>query len=132
VGHSSTTAPPLTCARPEADDAARRKNFHLVAAFGFRRQFVLNGTHPEYDRINALKRSQCSVRSREREFRLTSHRTAAVARLRSVNGLCDDEAVLLICPTCQVSAQSAGSGDRRLLCMGLFSIFLAGAAATPA
>jgi hypothetical protein len=47
-----------------------------------------------------------------------------------VNGFCDDEAVLLICPTCQVSAQSVGSGYRRLLCMGLFSIFLAGAAAT--
>src|ERR1700722_1031749 len=36
------------------------------------------------------------------------------------------------CPasTCQVSAQSIGSGDRLLLCTGLFSIFLAGAAAT--
>src|ERR1700733_6609669 len=34
------------------------------------------------------------------------------------------------CPTRQVSAQSVDSGDRRLLCMGLFSIFLAGAAAT--
>jgi hypothetical protein len=50
-----------------------------VAAFDFRRQFVLNGTHAEYDRINALKLSQCSVRSWDREFRLTSHRTAAVA-----------------------------------------------------
>jgi len=39
------------------------------------------------------------------------------------NGFCYDEAVQLICPTCQVSAQSVGSGDRRLLCMGLFSIF---------
>jgi hypothetical protein len=38
--------------------------------------------------------------------------------------------MLLICPTCQVSAQSVGSGDRLLLCMGLFSIFLAGAVAT--
>ncbi len=51
------------------------------------------------------------------------------ARGRS-SGFCDDEAVLLICPTCQVSAQSVGSGGRLLLCMGLFSIFLAGAAAT--
>jgi hypothetical protein len=39
---------------------------------------------------------------------------------------CDEEAVLLIGPTGQASAQSVGSGDRRLLCMGLFSIFLAG------
>jgi hypothetical protein len=56
-------APPLTCARLEADNAAGRKNLHLVAAFDFRRQFVLNGTHAEYDRINALKLSQRSVRS---------------------------------------------------------------------
>jgi hypothetical protein len=75
-------APP-PCVRLEADNAARRKNFHLVAAFDFRRQFVLNGTHAEYDRINALKPSQCSVRSGVREFRLTSHRTTAVARPRS-------------------------------------------------
>jgi hypothetical protein len=52
----------------------------LVAAFDFRRQFVLDGIHAEYDRIDALKLSQCNVRSWEREFRLTSHRTAAVAR----------------------------------------------------
>ena len=47
-----------------------------------------------------------------------------------IDPACDDEAVPLICPTCQVSAQSVGAGDRLLLCMGLFSIFLAGAAAT--
>jgi hypothetical protein len=55
--------PPPTCARREADNAARRKNFHLAAAFDFRRQIVFNGTHVEYDRIDALKLSQCSVRS---------------------------------------------------------------------
>jgi len=38
--------------------------------------------------------------------------------------LCDDEGVPLICPTCQVLAQSVLAGDRLLLCMGLFSIFL--------
>ena len=42
------------------------------------------------------------------------------------NGLCDDEGVPLICPTCQVLAQSVPAGDRLLLCMGLFSIFLVG------
>src|SRR3981189_3469826 len=40
--------------------------------------------------------------------------------------LCDDEGVPLICPTCQVLAQSVLTGDRLLLCMGLFSIFLVG------
>ena len=34
--------------------------------------------------------------------------------------------VPLICPTCQVLAQSVLTGDRLLLCMGLFSIFLVG------
>jgi hypothetical protein len=48
----------------------------------------------------------------------------AVGRPRSFDGLCDEEAVPLICPTCQVSAQSVGAGDRLLHCMGLFSIFL--------
>ncbi len=57
-------------------------------------------------------------------------RVGVEKRPRSFDGLCDDEAVPLICPTCQVSAQSVGAGDRLLLCMGLFSIFLAGAAAT--
>jgi hypothetical protein len=37
--------------------------------------------------------------------------------------LCDDEGVPLICPKCQVLAHT---GDRLLLCMGLFSIFLVG------
>src|SRR6267142_3952673 len=38
----------------------------------------------------------------------------------------DNEGVPLICPTCQVLAQSVLTGDRLLLCMGLFSIFLVG------
>src|SRR5258708_38071511 len=50
----------------------------------------------------------------------------AMAGPRASNGLCDDEAVPLICPTCQVLAQSILAGDRLLLCMGLFSIFLVG------
>src|SRR5712675_845703 len=51
----------------------------------------------------------------------------AIAGPRASNGLCDDEAVPLICPTCQVlTPQSVLAGDRLLLCMGLFSIFLVG------
>jgi hypothetical protein len=40
--------------------------------------------------------------------------------------LCDDDGVPLICPTRQVLAQGVLTGDRLLLCMGLFSIFLVG------
>ena len=54
----------------------------------------------------------------------------AIAGPRAFSGLCDDEGVPLICPTCQVLAQSVLAGDRLLLCMGLFSIFLLGATAT--
>jgi hypothetical protein len=37
----------------------------------------------------------------------------------------DDGVVPLICPTCQMVLQDAQhAGGRRLLCMGLFSIFL--------
>jgi hypothetical protein len=50
----------------------------------------------------------------------------AIAGPRAFHGLCDDEGVPLICPTCQVLAQSVLSGGRLLLCMGLFSIFLVG------
>jgi hypothetical protein len=50
----------------------------------------------------------------------------AIAGPGAFNGLCDDEEVPLICPTCQVLAQSVLAGDRLLLCMGLFSIFLVG------
>ncbi len=58
-----------------------------------------------------------------RDFPPKSHRTAGP---RASNGLCDDEGVPLICPTCQVLAQSVLVGDRLLPCMGLFSIFLVG------
>jgi hypothetical protein len=38
---------------------------------------------------------------------------------------CDDGVMPLICPTCQMVSQDARpAGSRRLLCMGLFSIFL--------
>src|SRR6266699_3353398 len=50
----------------------------------------------------------------------------AVAGPLAFNGLCDDEGVPLICPTCQVLARSVLAGGRLLLCMGLFSIFLVG------
>jgi hypothetical protein len=37
----------------------------------------------------------------------------------------DDGVVPLICPTCQMVSQDAQhDGSRRLLCMGLFSVFL--------
>jgi hypothetical protein len=52
----------------------------------------------------------------------------AIAGPRAFNGLYDDEGVPLICPTCQVLAQSVLAGDRLLLCMGLFSIFSMGMA----
>ena len=44
VSHGSTTS-----RRPPA------LAFHLMAAFDFRRQLVLNVTHAEYDRTDALK-----------------------------------------------------------------------------
>ncbi len=50
----------------------------------------------------------------------------AMAGPRAFDGLCDDEGVPLICPTCQVLAQSVPAGERLLPCMGLFSIFLVG------
>jgi hypothetical protein len=55
----------------------------------------------------------------------------AIAGPRAFNGLCDDEGVPLICPTCQVFAQSVLAGDRLLPCMGLFSIFLVGSHGAP-
>jgi hypothetical protein len=50
----------------------------------------------------------------------------AIAGPRAFNGSRNDEGVPLICPTCQVLAQSVLAGGRLLLCMGLFSIFLVG------
>ena len=47
----------------------------------------------------------------------------AVAGPLAFNGLCDDEGVPLICPTCQVLAQSVLVGDRLLPCMVVFDIF---------
>jgi hypothetical protein len=79
----------------------------------------------------ARRLSRCSVRSSVRQFRLTSPPNSAPLGGRGhFDGFCDEEAVPLICLPCQVSAQSVGAGDGLLLCMGLFSIFLARAAAT--
>ena len=61
-----------------------------------------------------------------RDFRPNHTEWRAIAGPRAFNGLCDDEGVPLICPTCQVLAQSVLAGARLLLCMGLFSIFLVG------
>jgi hypothetical protein len=61
-----------------------------------------------------------------RDFRPNHTERRAIAGPWAFNGLCDDEGVPLICPTCQVLAQSVLTGDRLLLCMGLFSIFLVG------
>ena len=61
--------------------------FHLAAAFDFRRQLALHRTHAEYDRIDALKLSQCSVRSQVGEFRLTSHTEQSL--LRAADALAD-------------------------------------------
>src|ERR1700704_5274761 len=61
-----------------------------------------------------------------RHFRPNHTEWRAIAGPRALNGLCDDEGVPLICPTCQVWTQGVLAGDRLLLCMGLFSIFLVG------
>src|SRR6266550_3838073 len=61
-----------------------------------------------------------------RHFRPNHTERRAIAGPRALNGLCDDEGVPLICPTCQVLTQGVLAGDRLLLCMGLFSIFLVG------
>ena len=66
-----------------------------------------------------------------RDFRPNHTEQRAIAAPHAFNGLCDDEGVPLICPTCQVlTPQSVLAGARLLLCMGLFSIFLLGATAT--
>jgi hypothetical protein len=61
-----------------------------------------------------------------RDFRPNHTERGAIASPRALNGLCDDEGVPLICPTCQVLTQGVLTGDGLLLCMGLFSIFLVG------
>jgi hypothetical protein len=60
-----------------------------------------------------------------KDFRPSSSRTARCGGPRVLAKLGDDEGMPLICPTCQVWRQ-AYAGDGRLLCMGLFSIFLVG------
>jgi hypothetical protein len=72
--------------------------------------------------------------------RLTSQRTASIACPWSFSRFWDDEIVPLICPTCQGFGPRVGpnrfrskpsvAAAVRLLCMGLFSLFLVGAAAT--
>src|SRR6266851_8703957 len=62
-----------------------------------------------------------------RDFRPNHTERRAIAAPRAFNGLCDDEGVPLICPTCQVlPPHSVLAGARLLLCMGLFSIFFVG------
>ena len=50
---------------------------------------------------------------------------AEIADPQASSGLCDDEGVPLICPTCQVLAQSVLAGDRLLTLHGVvFDIFV--------
>jgi hypothetical protein len=83
-------------------------------------------------RPSALARRRPTTRLAGRDFHVVVafdyHRHR---RQRYPRGIGDDEAVLLICPTCQISAQGVGACDRLLLCMGLFSIFLPGVGAIP-
>src|SRR5437667_3749208 len=59
----------------------------------------------------------------------TSQRPMVPARLLRIASLVDDGFISLICPTCQMSTSALD--ECRLLCMGLFSIFLAGSAEVP-
>jgi hypothetical protein len=57
--------PPPTCTcrrRPTARRAGR--DFHLMIGFDFHRKIVFNGARAKYDRIDASKPSQRSVRYR--------------------------------------------------------------------
>jgi hypothetical protein len=89
----------------------------------------------QHARDHSLRRAIATSRANAnsiagRDFRPNHTDRRAIAGPRALNGLCDDEGVPLICPTCQVLAQSVLTGDRRLLCMGLFSIFWLEAKAT--
>src|SRR5216683_2439671 len=89
----------------------------------------------QHARDHSLRRAIATSRANAnsivgRDFRPNHTDRRAIAGPRALNGLCDDEGVPLICPTCQVLAQSFLTGDRRLLCMGLFSIFWLEAKAT--
>jgi len=54
----------------------------------------------------------------------------AIAGPGAFDGLCDDEGVPLICPTCQVLAQSVLAGDACYFAWGCFRYFWLGATAT--
>jgi hypothetical protein len=82
------------------------------------------------ERLRSRRKGSARSEHVGRDFRPNHTERRAIAGPRAFSGLCDDEGVPLICPTCQVLAQSVVAGARLLLCMGLFSIFLLGATAT--
>src|SRR6266403_5556917 len=66
-----------------------------------------------------------------RDFRPNYTERRAIAGPRALNGSCDDEGVPLICPTCQVFAQSASvPATGCYLAWGRFRYFWLGATAT--
>src|SRR6266567_4839404 len=96
----------------------------------------------------ALKlQRKCEVGARQRDVAWTSavlwiaqtcHSSAmvnytelrAIAGLRAFNGLCDNEGVPLICPTCQVLAQRVCAGDCLVTLHGVVLDILVEATAT--
>jgi hypothetical protein len=127
------------CARERSDEAIHlslRGEMDCFAALAMtERHGLLRGARrhppPSPRSASSLRRAIATSRANAtsivgRDFRPKSHRTARIVGPRAFNGLCDDEGVPLICPTCQGLAQSVGAGDRLLLCMGLFSIFFVG------
>jgi len=65
-----------------------------------------------------------------RHFRPNHTEQRAIAGPRAFNGLCDDEGVPLICPTCQVLAQRVCAGDCLATLHGVVLDILAEATAT--
>src|ERR1700716_2050124 len=75
---------------------------------------------------HSLRRAN-ALQLRVRIFAQNRTEERSIAGPRVSNGLCDDEGVPLICPTCQVFAQSASvPATACYLCMGSFSTFLVG------
>jgi len=74
--------------------------------------------------------SRCNFKLWVRIFAQNRTEERAIAGPRAFNGLCDDEGVPLICPTCQVFAQSASvPATACYLAWGRFRYFCLGATA---
>ena len=111
---STVPAAPITCLSPMSLRVIRKDI--AISAFSPAIDNILRSAGPALccyaimaccERLRSRRKGSARSEHVGRDFRPNHTEQRAIAGPQAFNGLCDDEGVPLICPTCQVFAQRA-------------------------